>query len=150
MLWDCLEIANVEDLPEETSWRTLRHMKPAGSQSCDDTDQPWFGNTVNVSLTCLRKSLIHMMSRKILDSKELMPIVRYAVPFVGMPSLKLHAPSNFRKCIPTIQTSWITPHHFILRELISAIISPPVTPNNFWGFSKRNSQENYTTLSCPY
>ena len=31
------------------------------------------------------------------------------------------------------------------RELISAIISPPITPNNnynFWGVNKRNSQEN--------
>ena len=50
----------------------------------------------------------------------------------------------------TIRTSWITPHHFIFRDLISVIISPPITQNKFWGFNKRNSQENYTTLSCPY
>ena len=42
----------------------------------------------------------------------------------------------------TIRTSWITLHHFILQELIiSVIISPPITPNKFWGFNKRNSQE---------
>ena len=38
----------------------------------------------------------------------------------------------------------------IYQELIHVIISPPTTPNKFWGFSKRNCQENYTTLSCPY
>ena len=43
-------------------------------------------------------------------------------------------------------------HHTILlfQELISVIISPPITPNKFWGFNKRNSQENDTTLACPY
>ena len=41
----------------------------------------------------------------------------------------------------TIRTSWITPHHFIFQELISVIISLPITPNNFWGFKKRNSQK---------
>ena len=29
----------------------------------------------------------------------------------------------------------------IFRELISVIVTPPITPNNFWGFNKRNSQE---------
>ena len=31
---------------------------------------------------------------------------------------------------------------FIFQELFSVIISPPITPNKFWGFNKRNSQEN--------
>ena len=30
---------------------------------------------------------------------------------------------------------------FCFQELISVIISPPITPNKFWGFNKRNSQE---------
>ena len=55
--------------------------------------------------------------------------------------------------IPTgkhiIRSSWITPHHFIFQELISVILSPPITPNKFWRFNKRNFQEIYTTLSCP-
>ena len=38
---------------------------------------------------------------------------------------------------------------FIFQQSNSVIISPPVTRNKFWGFSKCNSQENYTTLSCP-
>ena len=46
----------------------------------------------------------------------------------------------------TIRTSWITPHHSFFQELICVIISPPITPNQFWGFNKRNSQEYYTTL----
>ena len=33
---------------------------------------------------------------------------------------------------------------------MNVIISPPITPNKFWGFKKRNSQDNDTTLSCPY
>ena len=41
----------------------------------------------------------------------------------------------------TIRTSWITLHRFIFQELISVIITPPITPNNFWRFSKRNSLE---------
>ena len=41
----------------------------------------------------------------------------------------------------TIRTYWITPHHFIFQELFRVIISPPITPNKFWGFNKRNSQE---------
>ena len=49
-----------------------------------------------------------------------------------------------------IRTSWITPHHLTFQELISVIISPPITPNKFWGFNKRNNQENYTTPACPY
>ena len=40
----------------------------------------------------------------------------------------------------TIRTSWITPHHCIFQELISVIVSPPITPNIFWGFNKRTSQ----------
>ena len=28
----------------------------------------------------------------------------------------------------TIRTAWITPHHLIFRELISVIITPPITP----------------------
>ena len=47
-----------------------------------------------------------------------------------------------------LTTSWIALHHFIFRELISVIITPPITPNNFWGFNKRNSQEK-CTLWCP-
>ena len=50
----------------------------------------------------------------------------------------------------TIRTSWITLHHFTFQELIGVIISPPITPNKFWGFNKHNSQDNYITLSCPY
>ena len=50
----------------------------------------------------------------------------------------------------TIRTSWITPHQFILQDLISVITSSPITPSKFWRFNKRNSQEIYTTLSCPY
>ena len=46
----------------------------------------------------------------------------------------------------TIWTSWITPHHFIFRELISVVITPPITPNYFWGFNKRNSQEKLHLL----
>ena len=34
-----------------------------------------------------------------------------------------------------------TLHRFIFREWIRVIISPPITPNNFCGFKKRNSQE---------
>ena len=34
---------------------------------------------------------------------------------------------------------YTTPFYF--QELISVIISPPITPNQFWGFNKRNSQE---------
>ena len=30
---------------------------------------------------------------------------------------------------------------FYFQELISVIITPPITPNHFWGFNKRNSQE---------
>ena len=30
----------------------------------------------------------------------------------------------------------------IFQELISVIISPPITPNKFWGFHKCNSQKN--------
>ena len=39
---------------------------------------------------------------------------------------------------------------YFFQELVSVIISPPITPNKFWGFNKRNSQENYTTLAYPY
>ena len=46
----------------------------------------------------------------------------------------------------TIRTSWITPHHFIVRELISVIIATPITPNNVWGFNKRNAQEKLHLL----
>ena len=45
-----------------------------------------------------------------------------------------------------IRTSWITLHHFILRELIRVMITPPITPNNFWGFNKRKSQEKWHPL----
>ena len=38
----------------------------------------------------------------------------------------------------------------IFQELMSVIISPPITPNKFWGFNKRNSQEKLHHLSCPY
>ena len=41
----------------------------------------------------------------------------------------------------TIRTSWITLHHFIFQESLSVIATPPITPNRFWGFNKRNSQE---------
>ena len=46
----------------------------------------------------------------------------------------------------TIRTSGITLHHFIFRQLISVIITPPIPPNNFSGFNKRSSQENCTFL----
>ena len=46
----------------------------------------------------------------------------------------------------TIQTSRITLPHLILEELISVKITPPTAPNNFWGVSKRNSQENLHQL----
>ena len=36
----------------------------------------------------------------------------------------------------------------MLRELISVIITPPITPNNVWGISKRNFQEKITP-PCP-
>ena len=50
----------------------------------------------------------------------------------------------------TIQTSWITPHHFILRELISVIIAPPITPNNFWGLKKPKIDKiDFTSLCYP-
>ena len=32
---------------------------------------------------------------------------------------------------------------------ISVILTPPITLNNFLGFNKRNSRENYTFLCCP-
>ena len=39
----------------------------------------------------------------------------------------------------TIRTSRITlPHLF--QELMSVSITPPITPNDFWGFNKHNSQ----------
>ena len=50
----------------------------------------------------------------------------------------------------SIRTSWITLHHFIFRELNCVIISLPITPNKFWGFNKRNSQENLHHPVCPY
>ena len=34
-----------------------------------------------------------------------------------------------------------TPYIQFFQELISVIVSPPITPNKFWGFNKRNSQE---------
>ena len=36
--------------------------------------------------------------------------------------------------------------HLIFRELISVIITPPITPNDFWGFNKRNFQEKLHLL----
>ena len=35
----------------------------------------------------------------------------------------------------TIQISCITLAHLIFQELISVIITPPLTPNYFWGFN---------------
>ena len=46
----------------------------------------------------------------------------------------------------TIRSSWITLHHFIFGVLISVIFTLPITPNNFWGFNKRNSQEKLHAL----
>ena len=48
--------------------------------------------------------------------------------------------------VRSIRTSWITPHHFIRRELSSVIITYPITPNNFWRFNKCNSQEQIHLL----
>ena len=48
---------------------------------------------------------------------------------------------GFRGSRSTICTSWITLHHFTLREPLSVTITPPITPNIFWGFNKRTSQE---------
>ena len=65
----------------------------------------------------------------------------------GNPTKTLSSPSQTHKSMSyTIRTSWITPHHFIFRELISVIITPPITPNNFWRFNKRNSQEKLHLL----
>ena len=41
----------------------------------------------------------------------------------------------------------ISPSIFTTRFWVVA--GPTITPNKFWGFNKRNSQENYSTLSCP-
>ena len=53
----------------------------------------------------------------------------------------------------TIRTSFHFPILFCDSELISVVMSPPTTPNNSWGFNRRNkntnAQENYTTLSFP-
>ena len=61
-----------------------------------------------------------------------------------LPEGAQNAPSEL-----TIRTSWITPHHFIFRELISVLITPPITPNNYWGFSKRYFQEKLNLLVLP-
>ena len=38
---------------------------------------------------------------------------------------------------------------FYFQELIGVIISPPITPNKFWGFNKRNSLEKIYHLVLP-
>ena len=46
--------------------------------------------------------------------------------------------------------SRITLPHFIFEELLSVKITPPITPNSFWGvYISVISRKNYTTLSCP-
>ena len=50
----------------------------------------------------------------------------------------------------TIRTTRITPHHFIFQELISVIISLPITPKKFWDLISAVPRKNYTTLFCPY
>ena len=48
----------------------------------------------------------------------------------------------------TIRTSWSLDYTspFYFRELISVIITPPITP---WGFNKRNSQEKIAPCVVP-
>ena len=49
----------------------------------------------------------------------------------------------------TIQTSRTALPHIIFPQLINVIITPPITPNNFWGFNKLDCHENHTSLSFP-
>ena len=92
-----------------------------------------------------KRNMTHQCSR----SHERTPASAYASAHA---SVYIHegAHKSWLSLCDTIRTSWISPHHFIFQEFISVIISPTITPNKFWGFNKRNSQESYATLACPY
>ena len=62
--------------------------------------------------------------------------------FGGSPKITLQNPD-------TIQTSWITFHHFIFRELSSVIVTPLITPNNSGDFISVIARKNDTSFSCP-
>ena len=84
-------------------------------------------------------------------------LVRFPPPYVLHPpisrpklealqalaALSLPRPS---KTLHTMQTSRITLPHFIVWDLISVIVTPPSTPNNFRGVKKRNLQEKLHLL----
>ena len=51
--------------------------------------------------------------------------------------------------LSNVRTSWITLPHYLFGELISVIVTPLITPNNFGGFHKRNLQQKLHLLFLP-
>ena len=89
---------------------------------------------------------------------------RFSVPirFLGHPQLpgneRRWEPACFVPCSRNAEDSIVEYHSnffdyttpCIFQGWISVIVSPPITPNKFWGCLLSEIQENCTTLACPY